>query len=243
MKKYITIGSLCILMMSCAPMIKKQEFAPKMYVEHPVTILVLPPINKSTAADAKEYYTTTVAEPLTNSGYYVYPLEVVNDILKQEGLFETESYAHIPPQKFKDFFNADAVLYVTILQWNTSYYVTGGNVSVKVACELKSTKTGEVLWFYDDVVVVNTSGDSGGNGGLAGFLIQAATTAIKTATQDYVPLAKEVNQKIFLAMPYGKYHPQFNKDGQMEVVKKGNVKSPTSRPVKSTGSKSTTKAK
>ena len=134
----------------CASYVTKEEFAPKMYSEHPVSILVLPPINKSTAADAKEYYATTVAEPLTNSGYYVFPMEVVYDILQQEGLFDTETMLYVPTQRFREFFGADAVLYVTILEWDTQYLIIDGSVTVKAACELRSTHTGDVLWFYDE---------------------------------------------------------------------------------------------
>lgn len=210
----------------CTQYITKEEFAPKMYSDHPASILVLPPINKSTAADAKEYYTTTVAEPLTNAGYYVFPMEVVYDILQQEGLFDTESMEHVPPQKFKEFLGADAVLRVTILDWNTSYFVTAGNVRVQMACELTSTATGDVLWFYDDAITVDTSGDSGGAGGLAGLLAKAITTAIKTAVQDYVPVARDVSKKVFQAMPYGKYHKQFGQDQKMKIEKKAPEKKP-----------------
>src|SRR5450759_3612261 len=143
---------LTIFFIGCNPQITKQEFAPKMYSQHPLSIVVLPPINKSTAVDAKEYYTTTIAEPLTNCGYYVFPMEVVNDVLKQEGLFDTETMMNVPPQKFKEFFGADAVLFVTITQWNTSYLITSGSVTVKLTCELRSTATADVLWYYDDTV-------------------------------------------------------------------------------------------
>jgi hypothetical protein len=209
-----------VLATGCNPSITKQEFAPQMYLQPPKSILVLPPINKSTAADAKEYYTTTVAEPLTNSGYYVLPMEVVNDVLKQEGLFDTEAMFNVPPQKYREFFGTDAVMYVTILSWNTQYLVTSGSVEVHVAAELKSSISGETIWFYDDVVSVSTTGDSGGASGLAGLLIQAATTAIKTAAQSYIPLARKVNEQIFLAIPYGYYHKEFNKDRQMKIEKK-----------------------
>lgn len=204
----------------CNPNVTKQEFAPKMYTERPLSILVLPPINKSTAADAKEYYTTTIAEPLTNSGYYVLPIEVVNDVLKQEGLFDTETMSNVPVQKFKEYFGVDAVLYVTILQWNTSYLITSGSVNVKLACELKSTKSGEVLWFYDDVVEVSTEGSSGGAGGWVGLLVKAATTAIKTAATDYVPLARKANAKILVALPCGRYNQSFNQDGGVRIERK-----------------------
>ncbi len=215
---------LCTILASlaegCSASITKEEFAPKMYSEHPVSILVLPPINKSTAADAKEYYSTTVAEPLTNSGYYVFPMEVVDDILQQEGLFDTETMLNVPARKFREFFGADAVLYVTIQEWNTKYFITSGSVTVKAACELRSTTTGDVLWFYDGEVTANTTGQSGGAGGLAGFLAQAISTAVQTATQSYIPLARDASEKIFHAMPYGKYHKEFEQDRKNKIEKK-----------------------
>lgn len=204
----------------CTSFVTKEEFAPKMYSDHPISILVLPPINKSTAADAKEYYATTVAEPLTNSGYYVFPLEVVYDILQQEGLFDTETMLSVPPQKFREFFGADAVLYVTILQWNAQYLLTSGSVTVKAACELRSTHSNDVIWFYDEAVTVSTSGGSGGATGLAGLLVQAISTAVKTAVQSYVPLARQASEKVFLAMPYGKYHRDFEKDRKNTIENK-----------------------
>lgn len=219
----VIIIVLTLSFIGCAPSLTKQEFAPKMYEQHPISILILPPQNKSTAADAKEYYSTTIAEPLTNSGYYVYPVEIVNDILKQEGLFDTETMLNVPPQKFKEFFGADAVMYVTILKWDTQYLITSGSVSVKIACELKSTTTDDVLWFYDDVVTVNTSGDNGGVSGLAGLLVQAISTAINTATTQYVDVARQANAQILLAIPYGKYHPKYNTDAKTMIEKKEKV--------------------
>jgi hypothetical protein len=204
----------------CASYITKEEFAPDMYAEHPVSILVLPPINKTTAADAKEYYATTVAEPLTNSGYYVFPMEVVYDILQQEGLFDTETMLNVPVQKYREYFDADAVLYVTLLEWDTQYFITSGSVTVKAACELKSTRTGNAIWFYDEAVTVSTTGESGGASGLAGLIAQVITTAIKTATQSYIPLARDASEKIFLAMPYGKYHKKYEQDRKEKVEKK-----------------------
>jgi hypothetical protein len=195
-----------------------------MYEEHPLTILVLPPINESTAADAKEYYSTTIAETLANVGYYVYPIEVVSDILKLEGFYDTELLINTPPEKFKEYFGADAILYVRILKWDTSYYVIGGNVTVSVSFLLKSTTTGEILWKYDGSVVLSTTGDSGNNSGLAGLLVQVVGTAIKTATQDYIPVAKQANQLALISIPYGKYHSNYNNDRDTKCVLEEKVK-------------------
>ena len=91
---------------------------------------------------------------------------------------------------------------------------------MKLSSELRSTSTGEILWFYDGRVSVSTTGESGGATGLAGLLIQVATTAIKTAATGYIPLARDANAKILLAMPFGKYHKQHGQDRQMKIEEK-----------------------
>lgn len=212
------------LLSSCGPkLITKEEAFPKMYEEQPVSILILPPINETTAADAKEYYSTTIAEPLSLEGYYVYPLEVTSDILKGEGLYDTELLLNVPPQKFKEFFGADAVMYIRILKWDTSYYVMGGKVTVAVDFLLRSTETGEDLWKYDGQIVVDTSSGSTG-GGLVGLIAKVIITAVKTATTDYVPIAKRANYMTLSAMPYGKYHPFHNQDMKSQIFQKGKKK-------------------
>lgn len=94
MKRIIIVGMFAILalgLISCDPKYTtKQEAFPKMYSEKPLVILVLPPINQTTAADAKEYYSTTIAEPLSYEGFYILPIEVTNDILKNEGIYDSE---------------------------------------------------------------------------------------------------------------------------------------------------------
>ncbi|MGO9613069.1 MAG: GNA1162 family protein [Dissulfurispiraceae bacterium] len=210
---------LCIFMLfACAPeKISKKDAFPGMYQETTLSILVLPPINESTAADAKEYYSATIAEPLTYMGYYVFPVEVVMDVMKNEGAYDTETLMNLPPQKFKEYFGADAVMYIRITQWDTSYYVIGGHVSVGVALDLKSTTTGAELWSYKGVMRVNTSGST--SGGVGGLLAGIIVTAIKTATQDYVPVARLANAMVISTMPCGKYHPLHGQDQGSQVIK------------------------
>ncbi|WP_333654582.1 GNA1162 family protein [Dissulfurispira sp.] len=209
----------------CASYATKKEAFPQMYNERPLSILVLPPINQTTAADAKEYYSVTVAEPLSLMGYYVFPIEVTSEILKNEGFYDTELLINTPPQKFRQYFGADAVMYIEILKWDTSYYVIGGNVKVSVDCVLKSTISGENLWKYGGTMVLDTTGGDGGVGGLAGLLVKVALTAAQTAAADYMPLARRANFMIMSSLPYGKYHPQHNQDGdsKIKIIKEENV--------------------
>ena len=218
-KSIILILSLIILN-GCATIITKGEAFPKMYQEKPVSILVLPPINESTAADAKEYYSTTIAEPLSFAGYYVFPIEIVNEVLKQEGIYDTELIVNLDASKFKEYFGADAVLFTRIISWNTSYYVIGGNVKVHIAFDLVSTKTGETLWSYNDKLTVDTTADDNDIGGAAGLLLQLAATAIKTAAQEYTPLAKKVNTTVLKTIPFGIYHTQYGTDQSLTGVNK-----------------------
>lgn len=211
-------GICCLLLLTgCATHMTKYEAFPRMYAERPLAILVLPPINETTAADAKEYYSTTIAEPLSFSGFYVFPIEVVSEIMKNEGLYDTEALLNLPPNKFKEYFGADAVMYISIKKWSTSYYVIGGNVSVSIRSAIRSTTTGNDLWQYEGTIIEDTSVRSTG-GGLAGLAVAIVATAIKTATTDYVPIAKRANYMILNAIPCGKYHPKHDKDREEKVT-------------------------
>jgi len=220
MKNKIIILILSLIIINGCAIITKGEAFPKMYKEKPVSILVLPPINESTAADAKEYYSTTIAEPLSFVGYYVFPIEIVNEVLKQEGIYDTELIVDLDPSKFKEYFGADAVLFTKIIAWNTSYYVVGGNVKVHIAFDLVSTKTGETLWSYNDKLTVDTTADDNELGGAAGLLLQLAATAVQTAAQDYTPLAKKVNTTVLKTIPFGIYHTQHGTDQSLTGVEK-----------------------
>ena len=220
MKNKIIILILSLIIINGCAIITKGEAFPKMYKEKPVSILVLPPINESTAADAKEYYSTTIAEPLSSTGYYVFPIEIVNEVLKQEGIYDTELIVDLDASKFKEYFGADAVLFTKIIAWNTSYYVVGGNVKVHIAFDLVSTNTGETLWSYNDKLTVDTTADDNELGGAAGLLLQLAATAVQTAAQDYTPLAKKVNTTVLKTIPFGIYHTQHGTDQSLTGVEK-----------------------
>lgn len=209
-----------LLLGACAPKQKsKDELFAAVYAESPRSILVLPPMNLSTAAEAIEYYFTTVYEPLAFTGYYVLPYEVTTDILRREGYTDTAEFEHTPLETFRDFFGADAVLFTKIKKWNTSYLVLASNLTVEIECALRSTKTGQELWKYNGVVVVDLSGNNANMGHpLATLLVQAIATAVRTASADYVPYARMVNYQVMAAMPVGPYHPRYLQDQRDMVI-------------------------
>ncbi len=195
----------------------KAEKFPLMYAERPMTILVLPPINSTTAADAKEYYSTTISAPLAYKGYYVLPMEVTGDILKAQGLYDTEMIGNQPLDRFGQYFGADAVLFTHIRKWDKSYLVLSATLTVSVDATLKSTKTNQVLWRYSGTIVANLSGNNSG-GGLAGLVAQVVVTAVNSAVADYVPYARLANTQLLYTIPVGKYHARTGLDGEDKFV-------------------------
>lgn len=224
MRKLIALALVSCALAGCVPkQITKVEAFPNMYQNMPVTVLVLPPINNTTAADASDCLNTTLTAALGRVGFYSYPTTAISGILKSEGISSSEMLLNVPPAKFRQFFGADAVMYVSIDEWDTSYYVVGGHVTVGITYVMKSTTTGETLWKYRNVMKVNTTGSNSG-GGLAGLIVQTIATAVKTATQDYVPVANQVNLISLNTVPFGKYHPNYGQDQSSMVVFEKNAK-------------------
>jgi len=183
-----------------------------MYEKNPLSILIAPPINLSTAANAKEYYSTTITEPLSEYGYYVLPYELTAEILKAEGAYDSELFHNLPLSSFREYFNADAVLFTTIDKWDMSYLVLASFMTVGISCELKSTDTGDIMWSYSGTLKVDLTDRS-----QKGLLAQAIATAINSAVADYVPYARKANFMVLSTMPVGKYHLMHGKDQTTQI--------------------------
>lgn len=223
---FVTLFLSLFLQTGCGPKMctKGSEF-PLMYEEMPNSILILPPMNQSTAADAKEYYATTIQEPLIFTGYYTLPYPVTSEILKMEGIYDSELLVDVPLAKFREYFGADAVLFTTIKKWDLSYMVVASTLTVCIDCKLKSTLTNRTLWTYRGTIVVDLSGGNAG-GGLAGLIAKLIVTAVSSAVADYVPYARQANYRALSTMPFGKYHPLHKKDRDTEFIDQ----TPTSSP-------------
>jgi len=207
-----------LLATGCAPtMVTKGAEFPQMYEEHPRSLLLLPPINESTDVEAKPYYMTTVEMPFAMAGYYVFPVEMISEIMKQEGVYDTELLYQVPLDKFKEYFGADAVLYTHIKKWDVAYMVIASTLTVSVDSEIVSTKTSEVLWKYTGTVVVDLSGGNQG-GGIAGLIAKAVVTAINTAAADYVKYAHVANAKLVSSLPAGPYSAIYLKDQSVQII-------------------------
>lgn len=191
---------------------------PLMFEEKPLTVFVLPPINSTTAADAKEYYSTAIPQPLAFAGFYVLPMELTGEILKSQGLYDTELIINQPLERFGEYFGADAVLFTRIKKWDKVYAVLAANLTVTIDAQLKSTKTNRVLWEYSGTIVADLSGQANSGNPLVDLIAKAIITGIKSATADYVPHAQLATAQLLQTVPFGKYHNRSGQDGQDKFI-------------------------
>ena len=205
----IVVACSALSLSACVTQPQKPDYS-NFFDHQPRSILVVPPANKTTAVDAPTIFLTTVSAAFAERGYYVFPVFLVQDILNDLGATDEGAIAAIPPEKFKEVFGTDSILYVTITDWTTSYIVIASNITVGAEYRLVDAGTGAVLWTGKQKLVQN-SGDGGG--GLIGALVNAAITA---ATVPYRPIAIQTNNiaasQSGYGLPAGPYHPEFQKD-------------------------------
>ena len=74
----------------------------------PSSILVLPPLNGSPDINATYSMLSQVTLPLAESGYYVFPVSLVDETFHQNGLNNPAEMHEVKLQKLREIFGADA---------------------------------------------------------------------------------------------------------------------------------------
>lgn len=137
----------------------------------PHSILVLPPLNNSPDIQATYSVLSTVTQPLAEAGYYVFPVTLVDQTFKENGLLNPGEMHQAPLEKIREIFGADAALYITVTQYGGSYQLLSSDVVVTAQAKLVDTRTGQLLW----AGMASASDNEGGSnsGGLGGMLVAA----------------------------------------------------------------------
>ena len=195
--------------------ITKSHLYPKVYNNHPKSILVLPAKNTTTSVDATDHFRYTIAQPLAEKGYYVFPVHLVDSFFKSENISDAELIRKIPVSKLKEIFNPDAILYVDINAWDTGYSVVSSHVDVGLSFSLIDANSGDEIW-QNNAYAYSYAGLDGNNG-LIGLIVSAITTAINTAT-DYTKLSYVSNVYGTALMPAGMYNSNYKIDAEAKIT-------------------------
>lgn len=149
----------------------------------PVTLLVMPPLNESPDIKATPALWAHATLPLSEAGYYVLPVTLVDETFRQNGV-ETSHDAHsIPFAKLRDFFGADAAVYIKVTKYGTSYAVLTSETRVEAEARIVDLRTGELLW-QGKAVASSAEQQQQSQGGLIGLLVAALVQQIVGTTTD-----------------------------------------------------------
>jgi hypothetical protein len=183
----------------------------------PASILVLPPINNSPDVAATYSLYSQVTFPLAESGYYVYPVTLVDETFRQNGLNNPPEMHEVPLKKLREIFGADAALYINIKQYGTSYAVVASESRVTAEARLIDLRSEKVLW--NGSASASSAEGRNSNGGLIGLLVQAIVSQILESSMNQShQIAGIASSRLLSAdMPngilFGPHSPKYKSDG------------------------------
>lgn len=210
--KRIIVFSLTIIvaLSSCSTtkVTKSVRYA-KMYEEKPISILIMPPINRSTKTEAKELFYSSLLVPLTQRGYYVLPPLLTMEILKEESAYDAEMFVNSSMKQVGELFGVDAVLFTTIHEWAKT--TIASQIRVVVEYTLKSTQTDEVLFNRKGDITYSPNSNSGS------FLVNVVSNILITAFSKEIATGRMCNTFTLSDIPAGKYSSSWGNDGETEA--------------------------
>jgi hypothetical protein len=215
-KSVVTLSVLSVLG-GCASTASKQDYT-NYRKSKPASILVLPPMNKSPDIKATYGFLSTVTRPLAEGGYYVFPVTLVDQTFKENGLQNPAEMHDAPLKKLREIFGADAVLYITIESYGASYKVVSSDTVVTAKAKLIDSKTGDLLW-SGDATASSAETDNNNNLGLAGLLVKAIVKQVVSSAVDQGhDISKITSSRLLAPHPngllYGPRSSMYGKDSQ-----------------------------
>ncbi|MES2526703.1 MAG: GNA1162 family protein [Bdellovibrionota bacterium] len=197
---------LLLLVVSCATPYNYENFR----AAKPRSILILPPMSNSTDVRATYSYLSTVTMPVAEKGFYVFPVAIIDQMMKENGLPSANEMHQASVKKLREIINPDAILYLTLESYGTSYVIIDSQTTVTVSGKMISALTGDIIW--EGRASANDGSDNSG-GGLTGMLIGAVIKqAVNSSTDQAHNIAPQANQILFQnensGLLNGPYHPK-----------------------------------
>ncbi|WP_159566233.1 DUF799 domain-containing protein [Budvicia diplopodorum] len=218
MKRIIALCGLlaAVLLTGCA---KKENFDYTAFRQHqPKSILVLLPQNDSPEVNASHGMLSQVTNPLSEAGYYVFPVATVEEVFKQNGVVNSGDIQSTSAVKLREIFGADSALYITVKDYGTSYQVIASDTRVTAEAKLVDLATGTLLW--SGSATASSNEQNSGSGSLIGILVQAAVSQIvHTLSDKSFAVAGVTSVRLLGAgkpdgILYGPRSPKYGKDAE-----------------------------
>lgn len=216
--KFIAVAILAIFFTGCSVKEPEPYDYSAFLQKKPRSILVLMPTNDSTDVTGSAAVLANAVAPLSEVGYYVFPVALVNDTFKQNGITEPGEIAAVPLNKLDKIFHADSVLYINIKDYGTSYAVISSSTKVVLEAKLIDIKSGAKLWEGTATAIEDSSS---GQSSLLGMLVSAVISQVANTISDRsYDLAAMADAYLFSSnchncILYGPYSLHYGKDAQL----------------------------
>jgi hypothetical protein len=193
---FLLVGSLFLVFTGCATPKNYENFR----AARPRSILVLPPKNNSNDVRGTYSFLSTLTYPIAEKGFYVFPVSVIDQMMKDNGLPSANEMHEVSMKKIKEIINPDAVLYITLQQYGTQFVLFDSQTTVVASGRLVST-SGVELWQGE---VTKTTSSSNNNQGLAGMIVGAMVNQAVNSTFDYAhDLSVVASQELLMTKGQG----------------------------------------
>ncbi len=221
----ICLSIMIMIVLSGCVTIRSEPFNYRPYLAHmPLSILVLPPVNESLAVNAPYIYLSTATRPLAEHGYYVYPVAVIDAMMKENGVNFPEDMHQIPLKKIKEIIGPDAVFYLTIRDWGTKYKVLDSQTVVDISGKLVDTDSGIVIWRGYKRAIQSSS--QGSNSIFEMLITALISQMVSNLSDPSVAVARMASGSLIKNLNYGllpgEHHINYQKR-QEECRKKMNI--------------------
>ncbi len=169
----------------------------------PRSILVLPPLNNTPDMRATYSFLSTVTKPLAEGGYYVFPVALVDQTFRENGMLNPGEMHQASPAKLGEIFGADSTLYITVTQYGPVYRVLSSETRVTAKAKLVDNRSGELLW-QGGATASDSEGGSNSGGGLVGSLAAALVKHIVSTVGDPGhAVARNASNRLLQVQPNG----------------------------------------
>ena len=184
-KRLLSLGLallLSILATGCATQAPAYDYT-AFTKARPATLLVMPPLNESPDVKATAGVWSHATRPLAEAGYYVLPVALVDETFKQNGVFTAAEAHDIALPKLRDFFGADAAVFLKVVKYGTSFQLINSETRVEIEGRIVDLRSGELLW-QGRAFASSSEQNQQAQGGLVGLLVTAIVKQIVGTATD-----------------------------------------------------------
>lgn len=211
MKQLFNLIIIGLCLTSCSPKTYRGTEYVYLYKEKPKTILIAPPVNKTNDTIAVNSISNILALPLIEKGYYVVPTAISIPDLESDKAYKKLSDMDQILTYLGNKYGVDAVLFTIISHWKEGIQQRQLTAEAGISYLLLSTKSKQILFEKQGVVVVDLNQPQLITGRYATYS-QIGLSSKDQSFREPIMAARYCGSYVFFDLPEGIYSPLYGRD-------------------------------